>query len=284
MSYVQPHHTPSLPPQPPPRDPEPEPRWPAWYAPAGFGVALGATFVTVAIVAAIAAAAGADLDASEPAITIVFTLIQDTVLVGTAVFFAALTLPPRAWHFGLVRTRLWPAVGWSVVAMLSFYVLVAAYAALVEPDAEQTVAEDLGADRGTLALVVAGLVVIAVAPVAEELFFRGFFYRALRTRLGVAAAALIDGALFGAIHFTGPATLELLPILTLLGVVFCLLYERTSSLYPVIALHAFNNSIAFSVATEGSAGVSLALGALVIAGTIVVPRVAPGRQASTVDV
>ena len=37
------------------------------------------------------------------------------------------------------------------------------------------------------------LAVIVVAPVAEEIFFRAFFYRALRTRLPVWSAALIDG-------------------------------------------------------------------------------------------
>ena len=63
--------------------------------------------------------------------------------------------------------------------------------------------EDLGADESTLALVAAGIVVIVVAPIAEEFFFRGFFYRALRSRLGILSAAAIDGLVFGLIHFTG---------------------------------------------------------------------------------
>ena len=40
---------------------------------------------------------------------------------------------------------------------------------------------------------------------------------------------------------------------------FCLVYEQTGSLYPVIALHAFNNAIAYGVAVE-DAVVSLVLG------------------------
>ena len=47
------------------------------------------------------------------------------------------------------------------------------------------------------------LAVIVVAPVAEEIFFRAFFYRALRTRLPVWSAALIDGIVFGSLHFQG---------------------------------------------------------------------------------
>ena len=58
---------------------------------------------------------------------------------------------------------------------------------------------------------------IVVAPVAEELFFRGFFYRALRTRLGVTSAALIDGAVFGALHFQGADTAIILPVIAVFG-------------------------------------------------------------------
>ena len=46
-------------------------------------------------------------------------------------------------------------------------------------------AEDLGADEGTFGLIAAGFMVICVAPFAEEFFFRGFFYRALRSRFSI---------------------------------------------------------------------------------------------------
>ncbi len=131
--------------------------------------------------------------------------------------------------------------------------------------------EDLGADESTLALVAAGFVVIVVAPIAEEFFFRGFFYRALRTRLGILAAAAIDGLVFGLIHFTGPDTLELLPILGALGFMFCLVYERTGTLYTVIGIHALNNSIAYGAETE-TATVSVVLGSLMLLGCMVGPR------------
>lgn len=282
MGYSYGHIHPGLPPDPPelPEGADPSPRWPAWYAPVGFVVAFAATLAFVIVLAILAAIAGADLDEESAVLTVVGTLIQAAVLVGTAVFLASRTRAPRAWHFGLRRTRLWPAVGWAALGMFSFYVFSAVYTVALDPEAEQTVAEDLGADEGTLALIAAGVVVIAVAPIAEEVFFRGFFYRALRGRLGVLAAAGIDGAVFGAIHFTGADTLEVLPILAMLGFVFCLVYERTGSLYPVIALHALNNSIAFIDATsDESAVVSAVLGTTTIAACVLAPRLAPGRRA-----
>jgi membrane protease YdiL (CAAX protease family) len=126
-------------------------------------------------------------------------------------------------------------------------------------------------------------VVIVVAPISEEVFFRGFFYGALRNRLGVVWATVISAALFGAIHITSSDTLPLIPVLALLGAILCLLYEKTGSLYPCIALHAVNNAIAYAVpedAPDGAEYVSLALLPLMLAACLLAPRLAPGRQAA----
>jgi uncharacterized protein len=265
------------PPEPPELPPGVAPRWPAWYAGVAFLVALIGTLIAVGIVAA---ATGAGSDGDDPAFTIVATLMQSLIFVGTAVLFASFTRRPKPWHFGLRRTRLWPAVGWAALGMVSFYVLAAVYTALVSPDAEQTVAQDLGADEGTFGLIVAGFMVICVAPFAEEFFFRGFFYRALRSRYSVIGAALIDGALFGIIHydFSGSEALLILPPLAVLGFMFCLVYEKTGSLWPVVALHAFNNAIAYGVAVE-DATVSLVFGPLMLVACVVLPRLMPPAPA-----
>jgi uncharacterized protein len=262
------------PPPPPPDLPElPEgtaPRWPAWYAGVGFLVALIATLVVVGI---LAAATGATADDEDPTFTIVATFLQGMVFIGTAVLFASFTRKPRPEQFGLRPTRLWPAVGWAALWMVSFYVLVALYSVIVQPDAEQTVAQDLGADQGTFGMIAAGFMVICVAPFAEEFFFRGFFYRALRSRWSVMGAATIDGLLFGVIHydFSGVDALLILPPLGILGFIFCLVYERTGSIYPTIAMHAFNNAIAFAVTIE-DASVSLVLGLLMLLACATIPR------------
>jgi membrane protease YdiL (CAAX protease family) len=272
-----------LPPPDPPELPagvERGPRWPWWYSFAAFGSALLAggliSAVIGVVIGALGAGGGGDGDDLVPLITIVATLVVDAILVGAAIVFASLKLRPRPWHFGLRRTRFWPAVGWATLGMVSFYVVAAAYSALVQPGGEQTVTEDLGLEKGTFYLLLGGVLVVVVAPVAEEVFFRGFFYRALRTSLPVWAAALIDGVVFGLIHFTGTETLPILPVLALLGVIFCLVYERTGSLYPVIALHAFNNTIAFGAQTGDSESWLLggALGMAMVVACMVTPRFA----------
>ena len=60
--------------------------------------------------------------------------------------------------------------------------------------------EDELASSNIVGAIAVGLAVIVVAPVTEELFFRGFFYRALRTRMRVVWAVLIDSLVFASIH------------------------------------------------------------------------------------
>jgi uncharacterized protein len=257
------------PPDPPELPEEARPRWPWWYGPVGF--LAGA--VTGLITAGIAwAALGVDEPGESPAAIIVGTLLLDGSLVAVALLFASFVRRPRPWHFGLRRTPFWPAVGWAALGIFTFYVFAAVYTAAVQPDVEQTVAEDLGADESTIGLIAAGFMIICVAPFAEEFFFRGFFYGALRTRFSVAVAAIVDGLVFGLIHFEGGTDgLLIVPPLAVLGAIFCLVYEKTRSLYPVVALHSINNSIAYAAQADGGA-VSAVLGPLMLVACAVAPR------------
>jgi membrane protease YdiL (CAAX protease family) len=252
---------------------DPRPRWPAWFGPAGFVAGLAATFVAAAAIGVIVSLAGGDVKhaSDKPAYLLSLTFVQDLMFVGAALLLASQKTHPRAWHFGLRGTRLWPALGWSALGLVSFWVLSAIYVAAVKPNGHQTVTQDLGANQSTLGLIAAGVFVVCLAPFVEEFFFRGFFYRALRSRLAIVPAALIDGVLFGAVHYTGKDTLSLLPVLAILGVIFCLVYEKTGSLYTVIGLHTLNNSISYGVSVHNAA-VPAVLGAITITACVLLPR------------
>ena len=60
---------------------------------------------------------------------------------------------------------------------------------------------------------------------------------------------------------------------------FCLVYERTGTLYTMIGLHAFNNSIAYGAEVD-SAAVSLVLGSLMLTGCMLGPRLFHPRIAT----
>jgi membrane protease YdiL (CAAX protease family) len=86
--------------------------------------------------------------------------------------------------------------------------------------------------------------VCVVAPLAEELFFRGFVFAGLRARFGWVKAALISAAAFCLLHLQ---PIQALPIFVL-GLFFALLYEKSRSLWPAIAMHAAINTIGLAAA------------------------------------
>jgi uncharacterized protein len=246
------------------------PAWPPWYAP-------------VALLAAFAAIVGTSLpllpvivlfgisDLLAALALLVLLLVQDAVLVGAALVFANLKRRPRAWQFGIRATRLWPTVGWATLGFALMLGFELGYIWLLDVD-ETNVEDVAGADA--LAAVLVALAVIVVAPVTEEFFFRAFFYRALRTRLRVWSAAAIDGLVFGALHFQGAGTAIILPVIAVFGVGQCLVYERTGSLFAVIAIHAAFNTVATLTLAPLPA---ILVGAIVILACLLVPRaVGPG--------
>ena len=83
------------------------------------------------------------------------------------------------------------------------------------------------------------LVVGVIAPIAEELFFRGLFFRSIEKRWNQWWALGLSSAFFGFIHFQ---PLQFLP-LAAAGAVFGLLVIATGRLGPAIVAHmAFNTS------------------------------------------
>jgi membrane protease YdiL (CAAX protease family) len=278
--------------QPPPELPElpegvdPKPRWSAWYALAGFAVFLFGTVIAQSILLGIT---GSSPGHPDPVVTVVGTLVMEAIAIGTAVLFASMTARPRPWHFGLRPTRIWPAAGWAAAGWGCFWLFTIFYSLAVHPKVDQHVTESLGADQGTLGLIAAGVVVIGFAPIAEEFFFRGFIYSALRGRFSIAAAAIMNGLLFGIIHYepceqgatscSAADGLLLAPPLAVLGLLFCLVYERTGSLYPVIALHALNNALAFGFQADGWA-VSAVMGPLMLAACLLAPERVGGPRAA----
>jgi membrane protease YdiL (CAAX protease family) len=85
---------------------------------------------------------------------------------------------------------------------------------------------------GTIALL---------GPVFEEVFFRGFLLPVMRRRVSPAAAILISGALFGAVHLQAMA----FPLLALLGSLLGLAFLATCDVRAAILVHACWNGGAF---------------------------------------
>jgi len=217
----------------------------AWWSP--FAALVAANAGTIVLVAILAGATGSADGGELPAgVKLVGTFIQDALLIAAMVGFARLggmRATPAA--FGLRRIRPERSLGLAVIAFVVFQAFLLAWSRL-DPGATDNSAAELGAKDSTAALVAAAVLVCVVAPIVEELFFRGFFFGALRRAMAWVPAALVTGLVFGGVHAGGTPAIFLVP-LAVLGFVLCALYLRTDSLLPGMGVHAFNNALALGV-------------------------------------
>jgi membrane protease YdiL (CAAX protease family) len=237
--------------------PSPEsdiPPWRIWTAPAGvvFGLALGA--LATILVGVAAQVGGSSISHPTPAVSIIGDVVFDLGFVGAALYLASLRGRARPADFGFRRVSLRLAAQAFVLAAVGYYGLTAVYGTIFRLHGTDKLPSELGVEHSTAALVGAAVFVCVIAPIAEELFFRGFFFGALRRwrvelaghNLGPWIAAVLTGILFGLAH-TGSASSEYLIPLGFLGFVLCLVRWRTRSLYPCMALHSANNALALGV-------------------------------------
>jgi uncharacterized protein len=220
--------------------------WSPWLAPAALVGGIVMAAVGGLIVDIPAALLGANVNASKlpPGLSIADTAVQDAAFVIVAVFLAQLGgRKVSAALFGLRPTRLWRSVGLMLLTVVLFVVFSVIWAAVFDVK-EEKLLETLGANESTLLLVLSAVLTCVVAPIGEEFLFRGFIFTALRNWRGTWTAAVITGALFGLVHVGSAPALDLVPLAGL-GIGLCLLYRATGSLYPCIAAHALNNSLAF---------------------------------------
>jgi membrane protease YdiL (CAAX protease family) len=102
----------------------------------------------------------------------------------------------------------------------------------------QAVKDSAGWTR--IALVV---VVVVIAPFAEEVVFRGILLRGAMRRMPAPAAVLVSGAGFGLVHLVDPTTFPSFPALMALGVVSACVAVRSGDLSRSVMLHAGFNMV-----------------------------------------
>lgn len=225
------------------------PAWPPVTAILAILAGLVAAVGGGLVVGLVGLAFGADLADPPPAIAIGSTVLQDLCFIGAVILFASRQRPVRPWELGLRPTRALVAVGWMALAFLVLVIVSYGWTTALGIDDKENLPTSLGVDGSTAALAATAVLVTVFAPVAEELLFRAYVFPALRNWKGTWPAVLITGLLFGTLHVLSSPAYALLP-LSVFGALLCVLYLKTKSLYPCIALHSLNNAVAFGGAPE----------------------------------
>jgi len=107
----------------------------------------------------------------------------------------------------------------------------------------QVVIKMVTSESTTLGLLVLGITICLIAPIAEELLFRGFLYPVLKKYLGMIGAALVTSAAFAVSH-QPPLVWGTIFLLALL---LTYVYEKTGSLYSAIFIHILHNTTIFAL-------------------------------------
>jgi membrane protease YdiL (CAAX protease family) len=277
---------------PPPPPPAGADGWRWYHAALAFVGGFVATQMAILVIGGVwslSTGKGFEALSDDPSFVLLASVVNEVLFIAASYFVARMTGPTSLRDFGLSRAPFWSTIWRMAVVMVGYLVLLALYSDLVDlkPD---TAPDKLGAGTSNLHMLVFAVLVIVMAPVAEEFFFRGFLYRALRNGLGVVGGVLVSGVLFGALHvdsLAGERLLQVVPLIVL-GVSFALLYQWTGTLYSTIALHATNNSIAvvaYASKHDSDFGVVLALAtwALMLAVCALGPLLSDRRSAPPVE-
>jgi uncharacterized protein len=223
---------------------------------------LGAGIV-YALIAAFAGTDGSGID-DLPGALIGATFFQDAALVAGAVLALRLAGAAGLDALGLRTTPFGAALGWAAAVYGAFWLSNLLVLLLFGAPEEQALVEDLRQEESLAVLAGYGVLVCLAAPLAEELFFRGFLFPLLASRIGIVWGMVVTGGVFSLVHATG-SPVEALIVLFVLGVGLCALAFLTRSLLPCIGLHALNNAISFSATRDFDWWAFL----LVVAGSVV---------------
>lgn len=201
-------------------------------------LATVATSIVVSIVAAISGGVGslAERMSSGPMSLLSYALSMGLTIVGVLIYKKLRRGEGRAFRLSLR--------GFNPMLILWGFVLVLITGIVIEPvlnlfpESFLKLVNQMGMKGGWSILML-----VILAPVMEEMLFRGILLEAVRSKYSSGRAIVVSALMFGVIHFIPQQVVNAFVIGLILGYI----YVRTDSLWPVIIIHALNNAMAYVI-------------------------------------
>jgi membrane protease YdiL (CAAX protease family) len=239
-----------------PRELGPEPRrsspFPLWagIVPTALFLLPVALFGLIGVMLSPANGEAAPMSPGELTFALAFSIVIQLGLFAVAI----IPLLAKGWFgrplWGTARPTAWVVgIAVGVVATIGAYIVMTILGLVFAPEApvEQQIMED--ALRGGAPAVLAIIVAVVIAPITEEVIFRGALFRSLRGAMGMWPAAIVSSLVFAVIHIEVVLSQPLaLSGLFLLGVAFAIALQRTGSLIVPILAHAVFNATSIGLA------------------------------------
>jgi membrane protease YdiL (CAAX protease family) len=151
-------------------------------------------------------------------------------------------------ELGIHRLPTWLDIGLAPAGFVGYVILsslVSSIALILLPFIDYTQAQDTGFQNlsGQGEYILAFLMLVIIAPIAEELLFRGYLLGKLRKHAPLWVAIFITSLIFAIVHFAWNVGVDVFA----LSIVLCILRVASKSLWPSILLHMLKNGLAFYV-------------------------------------
>lgn len=218
---------------------------PLWML-VGFGLAVISSWVLVYLLAW----TGISLNGiDETILNTIFAAVIYLLALGFVIML------PRIWHsyttkkdLGLTRWPSWADIGLAPLGFIIYFIassLLVFIASSIFSGFDVSQVQETGFTRFSQSYeyILAFVTLIIVAPVAEELLFRGYLYGKLKKHLPVWVSIFITSVVFGLVHMQWNVGLDVFA----LSIVLCSLREITGNIWSGMLLHMLKNSVAFFI-------------------------------------
>lgn len=155
----------------------------------------------------------------------------------------------RFTDFKLKGLMTWTDIGLTLAGMVMYIILAAVFFSIVQavfPGFNMEQVQDIGFNKRLnepYQYYLALITLVIMAPVAEEMLFRGYFFSKLRNISSFWVTAIIVSLVFGLVHGAWNVAIDVFA----LSLVLCYLREITDSIWAPILLHMTKNGIAYFV-------------------------------------
>jgi uncharacterized protein len=165
------------------------------------------------------------------------------IILMLGIYFIALRPKRLSWkEVGVKAYSLkdWKLIGLYSAVLLAGAVIIVVLTSFIGNSWQNSKTEAMQQNVTFFTVLIAFISAAVISPIYEEIFYRGFLYRWLRTRVGLTGALLLSSFIFTVIHIP---TYNVMPVNFFSGILFALAYERTGSIWPSVLIHGLTNGI-----------------------------------------
>lgn len=194
-----------------------------------------------------AASPAGEVGVGEVLATVVFQFFMVALVLGCMAKRVSLGrwlgLEWRLWPMVFVISPLAVGLTWGVVGVMQESGFISWLESMTGNDGRQEVVKAFTEAQSPVLLVLLSAMAVVVAPLTEEVLFRGYLYPVAKRFVGRLPAILFGSLIFAVAHNNAMA---LIPLFTL-GVLLTLAYEFTGSLWAPISIHVLFNGLTVAV-------------------------------------